>query len=100
MSLPARGAATGVVAPLYDQLMGKKELMVTGVSYTVYPEPPKITLNTSVESSDFGAEQFADELQALVDKYHKTGEMAKAAEGDSYSIVIFSKDKKRLNGLL
>jgi hypothetical protein len=81
-------------------MMGKKELRVTGVSYIVYPEPQKITLNTSVKSSDFGAEQFVDELQALVDKYRKTGELAKAVQGDSYSIVILSKDKKRLNGLL
>ncbi|MBT2756905.1 DUF4030 domain-containing protein [Mesobacillus foraminis] len=88
--------ATGVVAPLYDQLMGKKEFRVTGVSYTVYPEP-EITLNTSVESSDSGAEQFADELQALVDNFLKSGEMAKAVQGDPYSIIIYSKDKKRLN---
>jgi hypothetical protein len=79
-----------------EDLMGKKVYKVTGLAYSVYPSP-EIIFKTSLKSTDPDAKEHAEQLEKVIEEYLKTDEMKEKVKGDSYTITIRSKDKKKLN---
>jgi Protein of unknown function (DUF4030) len=79
-----------------EDLMGKKVYKVTGLAYSVYPSP-EIIFKTSLKSTDPDAKEHVEQLEKVIEDYLKRDELKEKVKGDSYTITIRSKDKKKLN---
>ncbi len=86
----------GIISLLAEEVMGKEDFKVTSLGYTVHPQP-EVLITTSVKSSDSEAEEFAEELSHVINKYLESEEMKSKVKDDDYIITIRSKDKKKLN---
>jgi len=77
-------------------LLSKKEFKVTGIAYSVFPEP-ELNIKTSIKSSDSNAKEQAEKLEKLVEEFLKSKEAEDLIKNDSYIINVLSKDKKKIN---
>ncbi|MEC2078429.1 DUF4030 domain-containing protein [Metabacillus fastidiosus] len=79
-----------------EDLMGKEEYKITGLAYTVYPEP-EIIIKTSIKSKESNSAEFAERLEKVIDEFLTSEKMKSRIKNDSYIITILSKDKKNIN---
>lgn len=86
----------GITSKLSEDLMAKKGFKVTGIGYTVHPEPT-VRVQTSVKSTNADAGEFAKDLESKINDFLQTEELKTMTKGDQYTIEIFGKDKKKLN---
>jgi hypothetical protein len=85
-----------VVSKLSEDLMGKTGFKVTGIGYTVHPEPT-VRVTTSVQSSETDAGEYAKELETKINDFLQTAELKAMTKGDKYIIEISGEDKKKIN---
>ncbi|MDN4524932.1 DUF4030 domain-containing protein [Fictibacillus fluitans] len=85
-----------VVSAMAQDLFGKKKFKTAGLGYTVHPKP-KLTISTTIKSSDPDSRAYAKEIENSIERFFKTPQLKEKIKNDEYQIVILSKDKKRLN---
>ncbi|PLT31037.1 DUF4030 domain-containing protein [Peribacillus deserti] len=85
-----------VISAMAQELMGKKDFQVKGLSYTVHPEP-KLTIHTTVSAGDDHAKEYAQDLELIIHHFVTSDEMKEFVKGEPYELVINSKEKKQLN---
>lgn len=85
-----------IVSPIHDQLTARKELHVKGVSYTVHPIP-HIMVNTTLDSSEKNAKEYAQKIEAEIKAYIETGEYAEHVKNEEYKISVFDINEEKLN---
>ncbi|PTX64539.1 uncharacterized protein DUF4030 [Melghirimyces profundicolus] len=83
-----------VVSDIGNGLMARKEFHVTGIGYSVHPEPTtRVIIRTSLPSFDPDARRLGNKIEHDVDKFLKSKKMDK----EPYIIIVKSKDKKKIN---
>ncbi|GMB09536.1 uncharacterized protein DUF4030 [Thermolongibacillus altinsuensis] len=87
-----------VIHTIAEGLMSQKEYKVKGVGYSNHPSPMTITIKTTVSSSDPKAKELGNKIEKMVIDFINSTEAKKAVKDDPYKIiVVYSKDKKKLN---
>jgi hypothetical protein len=86
-----------VIKTIAEGLMSTKEYKVKGVGYSNHPSPMTITIKTTVSSSDPGAKELGNKIEKMVVDFINSPEAKKAVKDDPYKIIVYSKDKKKLN---
>ncbi|MDH2363432.1 DUF4030 domain-containing protein [Priestia megaterium] len=89
------GRWSDIILDVEEDLLGKDKYHVKLVGYSVHPEP-QVVIYTSLSNSHDNKE-FANELEQIVHEFLETKEMKDKIKGDSYKIIIYDKDKKKLN---
>ena len=86
-----------IVGEIAEGLMAKKEYKVTGISYSLQHEALQITLTTSVQSGDPEAKKHGKKIEQTIQQFLESKEMKDWVEDQRYGIVVYSKDKKKIN---
>ncbi len=79
-----------------EDLLGKKVYKITGLAYSVDPEP-EIIFHSSLKSTDPDAKEYGEDMETVIEDFLSSEEMKDKVKGDSYMITIRSKDQKKLN---
>jgi hypothetical protein len=92
-----RWEKNGIIHILVGGLMENKSFKVTGFSYSFHPLPLQIKIKTSVNTSDPDAEKLAAEIEKEITEFIQTHEKTAEVRNDPYELIIYSKDKKKIN---
>ena len=85
-----------ILTTVGEDLMGKKEYKVTGLAYSVHPEP-ELIFKTSIRSDDSNAKEMVENLELVIEEFLKSEELISLVKNDSYTITIRSQDGKKIN---
>ncbi|RAS77474.1 hypothetical protein A4R27_18705 (plasmid) [Priestia endophytica] len=86
-----------VVNTISNGLISKKEYKVEMVGYSNKPTAFTISIDTSLSSTDSGAKNTVDKIEKTVQDFLHSKETKQTIGDDAYRIIIYSKDKKKLN---
>ena len=89
------GKSALIEPSLSDALLSKKEYKVTGISFT--DNPLKFYIRTSIMSNDSNAKKEGEKLNVMINEFFETPEIEQILDNDPYEVIIYSKDKKRIN---
>lgn len=89
------GKSALIEPSLSDALLSKKEYKVTGISFT--DTPLKFYIKTSIMSNDSNAKKEGEKLDVMINEFFETPEIEQILGNDPYEVIIYSKDKKRIN---
>ncbi|ASK64083.1 hypothetical protein CFK37_18945 [Virgibacillus phasianinus] len=92
-----RWGKNNIIGTLVGGLMENEDFKVTGFSYSFHPLPLQIKVKTSLNPSDPGAKQVANEIKGEINYFIQHHEKTKEVRNDPYEIHIFGKDKKEIN---
>ncbi len=84
-----------VESAIAEGLLSKKEYKVTGVSYK--REPLTFIISTSELSSNPQSKQLGAEIEGVIVEFLKSDEIADILANEEYSIIVNSKDNKKIN---
>ncbi|MFP3888539.1 DUF4030 domain-containing protein [Priestia filamentosa] len=86
-----------IVDTISNGLISKKEYKVEMVGYSNKPTAFTISIETSVSSTDSDAKDTVDKIEKTVQDFLHSKETKQTIGDDAYQIIIYSKDKKKLN---
>lgn len=86
-----------VVNTISNGLLAKKEYKVEMVGYSNKPKAFTISIDTSLSSTDSDAKNTVDKIEKTVQDFLHSKETKQVIGDDAYRIIIYSKDKKKLN---
>ncbi|MGQ3380759.1 DUF4030 domain-containing protein [Priestia endophytica] len=86
-----------IVDTISNGLIAKKEYKVEMVGYSNKPTAFTISIDTSLSSTDSDAKNTVDKIEKTVQDFLHSKETKQTIGDDAYRIIIYSKDKKKLN---
>ncbi|WP_409252760.1 DUF4030 domain-containing protein [Bacillus sp. SCS-153A] len=87
---------TPVITTISEGLMGRKDFHVKGITKSNDTESTTVFVTLDLPASDGEAEGFAAEIEKAVNEFIQSDEAKEAVQDDSYTIVIYSKEKEVL----
>jgi len=84
-----------IIPVISEGLMSKKEYKVTGVGYK--SKPFKIIISTSINSSNPLAKHLGKEIETEINVFLKSKDISSILGDEKYEIIIYSKDKNKIN---
>ncbi|MFF2291142.1 DUF4030 domain-containing protein [Peribacillus butanolivorans] len=85
-----------ILDSITEELIGKKDYKITLTGYSINPEP-RIDIWVSLKSSDPDSRVHGEQIEQVLKEYLNSKEMQPLVKNDSYTINVYSKDKKKIN---
>ncbi|MCM3575898.1 DUF4030 domain-containing protein [Mesobacillus subterraneus] len=85
------------VFTIYNGLISKKEYQVKDVNYKAQDQLMTIYIDTFVSSTDSNSKQIGQTIENTVKEFLESKEVTEIKKDDKYQIIIYSKDKQRIN---
>ena len=86
-----------VINAIFDGLLAKKEYKVTGESYSFSSLTLTLKIKTSIQSSNPDAQELGNRIKQTIIDFIKSKEIEDKIKDDPYTIIVLSKDKKKIN---
>lgn len=86
-----------VLIPIFDGLNSKKEYQIRDFSFSSQSPKMRIYFYTDVLSSNPESKQLGVKIENTVKGFLESEEAREFIEDDEYKIIVYSKDKKKLN---
>ncbi|MEH6941423.1 DUF4030 domain-containing protein [Bacillus sp. JJ722] len=87
----------GVIGTIVEGLYSKKEFHVKGFSYSAHPQPMTLYIKTTISSSNPDSKQLGIKIESTVKEFLESKEVREIIKDDEYQIIVYSKDKKKIN---
>jgi hypothetical protein len=84
-----------ITSAIAEGLMSKKEFKVSGVAYK--SKPLSFIIRTSLLDSDPLAKELGTKIETMLVDFMKSDEIAPLINNEPYEIIVYSKDKKKIN---
>ncbi|WP_147533298.1 DUF4030 domain-containing protein [Bacillus marasmi] len=86
-----------VISTIIDGLYSKKEFQVNGFSFSAHPQPMTLYIKTTISSSNPDSKQLGIKIENTVKDFLESKEAREIIKDDEYQIIVYSKDKQKLN---
>lgn len=84
-----------IIPAMAEGFLSKKEYNVTGLAYK--EDPLTFIIRTSIASSDPEAEGLGTEIETMISEFLESDEISSILDGETYNIVVESKDDQKIN---
>ncbi|PLR89854.1 DUF4030 domain-containing protein [Bacillus sp. T33-2] len=92
-----RWGKNNIISTIGGGLMENKELKVKTYSYSFHPYPLQLKIKTTIDATDPAAKELAVTIEKEIKDFILTDEITKEVRNDPYNLIIYSKDKKKIN---
>lgn len=86
-----------VTIPMFEGLSSKKELQVQDYSFSSKSKRMNLYIETTISSSNPNSKQLGMKIENIIVEFLESEEIREIIKGDEYQIIVYSKEKKKIN---
>ncbi|WP_428912185.1 DUF4030 domain-containing protein [Niallia sp. Krafla_26] len=86
-----------VLIPMFDGLYSKKEYYFKNYSFSAQSQPMTLYIETTMSYSNPNSKQLGKKIENTIVEFLESEEAKKIIKDDEYEIIVYSKEKKKIN---